>query len=61
MFVFFIYFVMLLVKDFFKSKYLDAVSNVGDRVDQLLCVLFCFLEAEVLTGGQIALLNMTIT
>ena len=41
MFVFFIYFVMLLVKDFFKSKYLDAVSNVGDRVDQLLCVLFC--------------------
>lgn len=46
MFVFFIYFVMLLVKDFLKSKYLDAVSNVGDRVDQLLCVLFCFLEEK---------------
>lgn len=46
MFVFFIYFVMLLVKDFFKSKYLDAVSNVGDRVDQLLCVLFWFLEEK---------------
>lgn len=53
MFVFFIYFVMLLVKDFFKSKYLDAVSNVGDRVDQLLCVLFCFLEEKCWPGAKL--------
>ena len=55
MFVFFIYFVMLLVKDFFKSKYLDAVSNVGDRVDQLLCVLFCFWRRSVDRGPNCSL------